>query len=734
MAVFDNLMRRVGYVRAAAPAQAKRPPWLIATAEASHYNIPSGELWGAQAELYQRLSWIYIAVTHVADMVAKTRLTVRKRVGEDVEEIANHPFEMLMERPNPDDSKYELLVATVAYRALTGNSYWHLNRASANVPPQELYVIPTPNIVPVSEGQLIVDHYDYDPGGAVKIPLKPYEVMHCKQFHPRSPFIGMSPIEPLATVASGDMQQQKWNSNFFGKNNAKPSGILSFSNRFNDEAWEEMKEQIRSEYGGTNRSLMLLHGVGDKSVAWTQTSINHKDMDFLASRKFTKEEIFAVYAPGLAAILDPNATEANANAGERTFRNHCWSVMEALSQSITNKILPAYGPDLVAQFEDIRITDRQLELAEIAEYSRTHTVNEVRRKYYEDEGLEDDRGKLFVAEIGPGSLTLLAPPPEPELSPMPGEDLVPELAEQEPPEEPSGAIPDIEGMRKAELGKWKRYAVKRSGEKASEFNPEHLPSDVVAVIHDRLVLAQSPEEVKAAFSGPFLIKASRRDRRGLVDPNSDAKDAAERRLQRLLRERLDGQLNEVMDALGDPPDIWRLGPAFWETQTGLLLAPVRGVLESMARDSAERLMVKQAVGVSWDLVAERAADWARKYGFDLVKGITDTTAKMTGKYVARYIEEQGQTIGDLQAALTPWFGPVRAEKISVTEVTRAFAQGELDVVQAAKDAGMEMRQIFHTERDDLVCIVCEPLDNQETDEIPPLHPLCRCWLSHEWVK
>jgi HK97 family phage portal protein len=739
MAVFDNLMRRVGYVRAAAPAQAKRPPWLIATAEASHYNVPSGEMWGNQAELYQRLSWIYIAVTHVADMVARTPIQVMERVGEKTKQIVNHPFEALLSRPNPDDSRYELLLGIASYRALTGNGFWHLNRASANVPPQELAVIPTPNMTPVSAGQLIVEHYDYDPGTGSPVPLQPYEVMHVKTFHPRNPFVGMSPIETLATVASGDLQMQKWNANFFGKDNAKPSGILAFRDRFGETEWEEMQAQIHEQYGGTKRALMMLHGVGEGAVSWTQNAMSQKDMEFLAGRQFTKEEIWATYAPGLAAILDPNATEASARAGKVTFNDYCWGVMEALSQSITNKILPAYGPDLVAQFEDIRITDRQLELAEIAEYSRTHTVNEVRQKYYEDEELEDDRGKLFVAEIGPGSLAMVAPPPEPPpptILPVPAEDVPPEGEVPESPEEATLPEPpaDIEGMRKAEMAQWKRYAVKRSGEKAAEFNPEHLPSDVVAVIHDRLVLAESPEEVKAAFSGPFLIKASRRDRRGLVDPNSDAKDAAERRLQRLLKERLDGQLNEVMDALGDPPDIWRLDQAFWATQAGQLLAPVRGALESMARDGAERLMLKQAVGVSWDLIATHAADWATRYGYELVKGINDTSATMIGKYVARYIEEQGQTIGDLQTALTPWFGPVRAEKIAVTEVTRAFSAGELDVVQAAKDAGMVMRQTWHTEKDDLVCPVCEPLDNEETDEVPPAHVNCRCWISHEWVK
>ncbi|HOW77937.1 MAG TPA: phage portal protein [Verrucomicrobiota bacterium] len=719
--IFEKLLARWGYAK----AQVESPPaWLGATAEAQRFEIMDGSLWRNQAELYQRLSWVLIAVSHTASMVAKTPLRVMQRKGEKLSQIDNHPFEVLLDRPNPTNSRYELLYSIAAYRALTGNGYWDINRGGPNEPPQELYTIPTPNCWPRLGGQLIVEEYEYDPGNGQIEHLPAWRVLHCKTFHPANPFVGMSPIEALAVVATGDLAMQKWNTNWFGKDNAKPAGILAFKDRFQGDQWKEMQQQVKDEYGGTKRQLMMLHGVGQGQVNWVQTALTQKDMEFLGARRFNKEEILAVYAPGLASMLDVNATEANAKAGERIFRDYCYEQMDALAQSITNRILPAYGPDLVAQFDDIRITDRSLELAEQGEYARVHTVDEVRAKYYDDDPLGDDRGLLLPAQVGPATgLPGQEPATVVPVAPEGGS-----MAEE--PEEP--AVEATEQKRHTELHAWRRYALKRKGEDAAAFKCEHVPGDVAEVIRGRLLVAGNAEEVKAAFSGPFLIKAARVDRKGKVDPNADAKDSAEQRLARLLKAKLDGQYQEVRDLLGDPPDINNLPPGFWDTQAGQMVAAIRPELEDMAMIAAQRLM-DSGVGVSWDLAAETAARWAEQYGYDLIKGITETTRRVVQDAVARYIREKGTTIGDLYKRLEPWFGKVRAEMISVTEVTRAYAAGEALTVAEAQRLGMRFRRMWHTNRDELVCGLCEPMDNEMTDETPPKHPRCRCWITHEWI-
>ena len=110
MGILDNIASRLGYFKTMDvddPA-----PWLLATAGAEKYSMPTGELWRNQAELYQRLSWVQIAVSTVSQSVAGVPFSVKTLVDEEEQEITNHPFELLLNKPNPLMSRFEFLEAT----------------------------------------------------------------------------------------------------------------------------------------------------------------------------------------------------------------------------------------------------------------------------------------------------------------------------------------------------------------------------------------------------------------------------------------------------------------------------------------------------------------------------------------------------------------------------------------------------------------------------------------------
>ena len=414
---WDNVFGALGYAKAQ-PVE-KPPGWLVATAQAEAYSVPGRDLPEAQLELYQRLSWVQIAVGKIAEVAATTAFSVKRLTTENTEDIPNHPFELLLRRPNPLMSRAELLEATLAYHALTGNAYWWLNRPGSKGAPTEIWVLPPHKVKPVPDGRLYLRGYTYQPGGEdTTIPLELGDVVHFRRFHPLNSFVGLSPIEALATVATGDMAMQRWNTKFFDKDNAKPGGILAFRDPIDDDTWARMKQDIKDEYGGTKRALMLLRDAGN-GVNYIQAAMSQADVQFLEGRTFTKEEIFALYAPGLSSMLAVNATEANSVSGKRTFVEYgVWPHLVRIAEKITNDVLPLYGDGLVGEFDDIRITDKQLELAEIGAYGQTHTVDEVRAKYYGDVPLGDDRGNLLVTEVGKG-LTPADPDPEPPPMLMP---------------------------------------------------------------------------------------------------------------------------------------------------------------------------------------------------------------------------------------------------------------------------------------------------------------------------
>lgn len=770
MGFLDAIVRRFGYqpidyyaLRSAAKTQeiANPPAFLRASAAEDAFNLPDRTTPEAQLELYRKLTWVQIAVAAKAGVVTTTPFNVMRLAGEKTEQIPNHPFELLMRRPNPLQSRAEFIEATTSYYDLTGNAFWWLNKRNPQAPPDELWCIPTQRMTPVPDGRMYLRGYIYETDWGDKFPLELHEVVHFKRFHPLNQFVGLSPLEALSTVAGGDIAMQEWNTNFFAKNNAKIPGILAFSDPIQDSEWERMKTDIRTRYGGTNRELMMLRNAGKGGVQYIATALSQGDMQFLDGRTFTKEEIFAIYAPGLSSVLAVNATEANSISGKRTFIEYAvWPHLVRIAEKITSDVLPLYGPGLVGEFADIRVTDKQLELAEIAAFGQTHTVDEVRAKYYQSDPLGDDRGNLLVAEVGKG-LTPADPNPEPPAMPAQmgaerqdeapgGERGDAAEAQDEAQDEAQG---DGQQARQGEIKALKRW-LRNRGDKADplKFKRLHLSEDDVVKIAGQ----------EAATAHAFFTESTRDHWTALkalvlqLDPDEDD---AEERIYRELERRGETALLRVFR------EQWRtlLPEGAEDMELDELMNYVNGRLLAMqpVNDAVARIVQNGAdagvnialdqlgrIGVSFDytLVNTRAREWGTQYAGQLVKEIDDTTMQSVRQAIGRWYAN-GEPLSALTADLEPTFGEKRARLIAMTETTRAAAEGNRE---GYRDSGVVSVIKWKTANDERVCPYCGSLhgktigiDREFYDELPfdlqqrmkrrfslpPAHPGCRCRIS-----
>ena len=125
-------------------------------------------------------------------------------------------------------------------------------------------------------------------------------------------------------------------------------------------------------------------------------------------------------------------------------------------------------------------------------------------------------------------------------------------------------------------------------------------------------------------------------------------------------------------------------------------------------------------------VPARAETWADEYAKKLAEMIAENSKKVQADD------------GDMEGQ----FDEDRAEKIAVTEVTRANTAGEFGVATTALALGLigsldDLGATWNTAEDEGVCEDCEPLNEAPQDEWsipfpagPPAHPNCRCWLSY----
>ncbi len=166
---------------------------------------------------------------------------------------------------------------------------------------------------------------------------------------------------------------------------------------------------------------------------------------------------------------------------------------------------------------------------------------------------------------------------------------------------------------------------------------------------------------------------------------------------------------------------------------------VNRLILEFVKDGIQLFADTASIAMDYTLTNIEAAKWARKYTYDLVKGIDDTTRKALQDAISGFIDTPGTTIGDVMDALP--FDETRSQLVATTEVTRSYAMAQnLAGYQMKQDfPDVKVVKIWYTNNDDKVCPICGPLEGAEVElgdtfdggyNIPgDTHPGCRCWID-----
>lgn len=249
----------------------------------------------------------------------------------------------------------------------------------------------------------------------------------------------------------------------------------------------------------------------------------------------------------------------------------------------------------------------------------------------------------------------------------------------------------------------------------------------------------------------MTMKKVRHTREGDPDPFGGFRDDVEAEMLRLLVEALRAQRRRLYEALGDKPER-EPDEVFWQREREALMATLRGPLTQAVQLSVAAhgvsgksmpdaplliagLLFPDSIPIVWDeaAIALEAVEWARLYVGQLIDNIMENTRTLVRRSVSSFIETPGMTIGDLRRTLEPAFGEVRAQRIAVTETTRAFAEGQKLVRDQLQRGGLRLERVWRTSMDERVCPICGAVaDKRESDgwdglSGPPAHVNCRCW-------
>ena len=268
------------------------------------------------AEIYRSQESVRTVVSFLARNVAQLGLHMFERVGDDDRRrMSDHPMALMLKQPNPWTTKYRFIQALVCDFAIYDRAYWLKTRITPES--NGLVRIPPPIVTPEGDNWLTPNGFKVDGTSGTRV-YKADEVVYFRGYG-LDKDIGISPLEALRRTlreeyAAGEMREQVM------RNGARMSGYLERPKdapEWSDTARDRFKRNWQAQYSGAGPGAggtpILEDGMQFKPVSQTA-----RDLQYIESRKLTREEVAAAYfvPPPMIGILD-HATFSNITVQQR---------------------------------------------------------------------------------------------------------------------------------------------------------------------------------------------------------------------------------------------------------------------------------------------------------------------------------------------------------------------------------------------------------------------------------
>ena len=255
----------------------------------------------------------YRSVRMIAEAAASVPLLLYKGQAE----LGSHAFLDLLAKPNPAQTRRDLLETITAYLLVAGNAYVEVQ--SLDVTPRELVPLRPDRMQVIPGAKGWVEGYRYSVNGAfVNLPAE--NVLHLKLFNPLDDYYGLSPLEAAAQSLDTHNAASAWNKAMLD-NAARPSGALVFNGgdgQLSPQQYDRLKTELQDNFqsaANAGRPMVLEGGLD-----WKEMGFSPKDMDFINSKNNAAREIaLAMGVPPMLLGIPGDNTYSNYAEANRVF-------------------------------------------------------------------------------------------------------------------------------------------------------------------------------------------------------------------------------------------------------------------------------------------------------------------------------------------------------------------------------------------------------------------------------
>lgn len=346
-------------------------------------------------EGYQQNVIAYSCIRMIATCASALPFYMMEGRGDAEREIDSHPLLDLLERPNPMQSRRQLIEADLSFLLIAGNSFMERTQEGRNLlRAQEVWTL-RPDRMTVVPGETGLPRaYEHKVGGGtvrydVDFATGELPILHKRHFNPLDDWYGMSPLDAAAWSIDTHNDAARWNKALLD-NGAAPSGALIYggdaqgSSEMGEQQFQRLKRELLEMYSGSRNAGRPL--VLDGGLDWKQMGLSPNDMQFSEAKAMAAREIcFAFGVPPMMLGIPGDNTYSNFQEAQRAFyRNTVIPTMEMWLGEFMRWMAPLYErnrPNMRFEVDLDRVPALEGERREIwdrIESSTVLTINEKR--------------------------------------------------------------------------------------------------------------------------------------------------------------------------------------------------------------------------------------------------------------------------------------------------------------------------------------------------------------------